>query len=123
MVRSVFLACVFVVGMAAPVWAQSAASLIGNYAVTGTETDGTAYEPGILAITQEPSGALGVKWDGGDYIGVGQVTGNILAVAAIADGKNSIILMDIKPDGSLSGRWWRRTDPGQKGTEVWTKKK
>jgi hypothetical protein len=100
----------------------TAASLVGNYTVTGTATDGTAYEPGTLAITLEKSGAVALNWDEGEYLGVGQVSGNTLSVAAVADGKNSVMIMTINADGSLSGKWWRRTDPGTKGTEVWKKK-
>jgi hypothetical protein len=29
--------------------------------------------------------------------------------------------MSINPDGSLSGKWSRRMDRGQKGTETWKK--
>ncbi|MBF0306939.1 MAG: hypothetical protein HQL38_15045 [Alphaproteobacteria bacterium] len=122
MIRSIALASVMMVAMVAPGFAQDAASLVGKYAVTGTDTDGAKYEPGSLVIGKEASGALSINWDGGDYVGVGQVAGNVLAVAAVADGKSSIFIMNIAPDGSLSGKWWRRTDPGSKGTEVWKKK-
>jgi hypothetical protein len=30
-------------------------------------------------------------------------------------------MMTSNPDGSLSGKWSRRTDRGQKGTEMWKK--
>ena len=123
MLRTLTLSSLLVAGLAFPAYAQSAASIAGTYAYTGTETDGTPYESaGTLVVSQEKSGALGVKWDGGDYVGVGQVTGNIFAVAAVAEGKNTIMLMTINPDGTLQGPWWRRTDPGSKGTEAWKKK-
>jgi len=111
------------VGWSAPASAQATnASLIGNYTVTGTEADGKAYDgPGPLAITMDKSGALELKWDGGKYVGIGYVTGNQLAIASVAEGKVVVGIMDIKPDGSLEGKWWRRTDPGNKGTEVWKK--
>jgi hypothetical protein len=32
------------------------------------------------------------------------------------------MIMKINPDGSVKGQWWRRSDAGTKGTEVWTKK-
>jgi hypothetical protein len=99
------------------------ASLLGNYVVTGTETDGKSYDgSGPLAITMDKSGVLELKWDNGKYVGIGQVVGNQLAVATVAEGKVVLGIMDIKPDGSLEGKWWRRTDPGTKGTEVWKKK-
>lgn len=109
---------------ASPSFAQAAnASLLGNYVVTGAETDGKPYDgSGPLVITMDKSGALEFKWDGGKYVGIGQVVGNQLAVASHAEGKVVIVVTDIKPDGSLEGKWRRRTDPGAKGTEVWKKK-
>jgi hypothetical protein len=109
---------------AAPCYAQvQASSLIGDYVVTGTEPDGKAYDgPGPLAITMDKNGSLELKWDGGKYVGIGQVVGNTLAVATNAESRVIIMLMDVKPDGSLEGKYWRRTDAGTKGTEVWKKK-
>ncbi|HYD69895.1 hypothetical protein [Azospirillum sp.] len=122
MLRTLALSSLLVVGLAGAALAQSA-NVTGTYTYTGTDTDGSAYkDSGTVVVTNEKSGALSVKWDGGDYVGVGQVTGNVLAVAAVADGKNPIMLMTVNPDGTLSGPWWRRTDPGNKGTEVWKKK-
>ncbi|MCX7297312.1 MAG: hypothetical protein WCG00_15450 [Hyphomicrobiales bacterium] len=124
MMRIVALAFVALVGWTAPSFAQATnASLIGNYVVSGTETDGAKYDgEGTLAVTMDKSGALELKWDGGKYVGIGQVIGNQLAVGSIADGRVVIAVMEIKPDGSLEGKWWRRTDAGTKGTEVWKKK-
>ena len=51
-----------------------------------------------------------------------EVVGNSLVVATIAEGRAVIMLMEAKPDGSLEGKYWRRTDAGTKGTEVWKKK-
>ena len=118
------LALLALLGWSAPASAQATnASLIGNYVVTGTETDGKAYDgPGPLSITMDRNGALELKWDGGKYVGVGHVVGNQLAVATVAEGKIVLGIMDIKPDGSLEGKYWRRTDAGTKGTEVWKKK-
>ena len=64
---------------ATPAIAQvSNASMIGNYTVTGTETDGSKYEDGTLAITMDRNGALELKWDGGKYVAIGQVEGTKL---------------------------------------------
>ena len=94
--------------------------LIGSYEVTGTDPDGTPYvASGILDITLTPSGALELTWDNGRHVGVGQVIGNVLAVASLARGRTTILVMNISPDGSLSGQSLRRTDRGSKGTEVW----
>jgi len=119
-----FLATIVLLGWSETSFAQATnASLIGNYVVTGTESNGKPYDgPGPLAVTMDKSGALELKWDGGKYVGIGQVIGNQVAVASVAEGKLVIGIMDIKPDGSLEGRWWRRTDPGNKGTEIWKKK-
>jgi len=112
------------IGWSTPSFAQASnASLIGNYVVTGTETDGKSYDgAGTLAVTMDKSGALELKWDGGKYVGIGQVIGNQVAIGSLAEGRVVIAIMDIKPDGSLEGKWWRRTDAGTKGTEVWKKK-
>lgn len=123
MVRSLALGAALLIGMAAPAFAQTAASVVGTYTYNGTDTDGSAYTgPGKVVVKSAPSGAVEVNWDDGSYLGVGQVTGNVLAIASVADGKNSILLLTINPDGSLTGPWWRRADKGSKGTEVWTKK-
>lgn len=112
------------VALGSPAFAQAGNSaLIGNYVVTGTETDGSKYDgEGPLAITMDKNGALELKWDGGKYVAIGQVEGTKLFAGGVADGKAVIMVMDIKPDGSLEGKWWRRTDAGTKGTEVWKKK-
>ncbi len=103
--------------------ATSNASLIGDYIVSGTEADGSKYDgDGTLSITMDKSGALELKWDGGKYVGIGQTDGNKLFVGSVAEGKVVIMVMNVKPDGSLEGKWWRRTDAGTKGTEVWKKK-
>lgn len=124
MFRSTALAILFVFGFAASAGAQSAAQLPGTYDYNGTETDGSPYESkGTVVVKSVPSGAFEASWDNGAYLGVGQVIGNTLAIASVAEGKNSVLLLDIATDGNLSGKWWRRTDAGGKGTEVWTKKK
>ncbi len=122
--KSMFgLALLGLVTVVTPVLAQDNTKVLGNYVVTGTETDGAKYDgEGTLAVTMDKSGALELKWDGGKYVGIGQVDGSKLFVGSLADGKVVIMVMDIKPDGSLEGKWWRRTDAGTKGTEVWKKK-
>lgn len=123
MLRSLVLGTVLAAGLVAPAFAQDAAKVVGTYTYKGTDTDGSAYsESGKVVVKNAPSGAVEITWDDGAYLGVGQVTGNVLAIASVADGKNSIMLLTINPDGSLSGPWWRRADKGGKGTEVWTKK-
>ncbi|RDV04927.1 hypothetical protein [Undibacter mobilis] len=122
--KSIFaLALLGLVAAVTPSFAQDNTKVLGSYTVTGTETDGAKYDgEGTLAVTMDKSGALELKWDGGKYVGIGQVEGSKLFVGSVADGKVVIMVMDIKPDGSLEGKWWRRTDAGTKGTEVWKKK-
>jgi hypothetical protein len=124
MIKVICLAFLLLAGAATASFAQlTAASLVGSYIVNGTEADGSPYDgPGTLDITMDKSGALELKWDGGKYAGVGQLSGNTLAVASVAEGKLVILLMDVKPDGTAAGKWWRRTDAGTKGTETWKKK-
>jgi hypothetical protein len=97
-------------------------SLIGSYVVTGTDSDGKRYAgPGIVGITLAPSGALELEWDNGKQVGVGELIGNVLAVSCLTKGRTAILIMNVNPDGSLSGKWLRRTDRGYKGTEIWKK--
>jgi hypothetical protein len=94
--------------------------LIGSYVVTGTDTDGRPYAgPSIVDISLAPSGALELEWDNGKQLGVGEVIGNVLTIASLAKGRTAILLMNINPDGSLSGKWLRRADRGYKGGETW----
>jgi hypothetical protein len=96
--------------------------LIGSYVVTGTDPDGKPYGgASIVDIALAPSGALELEWDNGKQVGIGQVIGNVLAVACLTNGRTAILMMNINPDGSLSGKWMRRTDRGYKGTETWNK--
>jgi hypothetical protein len=73
------------------------------------------------AASLAPSGALELEWDNGKQVGVGQVIGDVFAVACLSKGRTMILTMNINPDGSLSGKWSRRTDRGTQGTETWTK--
>jgi hypothetical protein len=93
-----------------------------SYIVTGTDVDGTSYSGAhTVDISMAPSGALELNWDDGKQVGVGLVIGDVLAVACLSKGRTVILTMTINPDGSLSGKWVRRTDRGSQGTEVWTK--
>jgi len=96
--------------------------LIGSYVVSGTDPDGKPYAgAGIVDIALAPSGALELDWDNGKQVGVAQLTGDTLVVACLFKGRTAILMMTSNPDGSLAGKWSRRTDRGQKGTETWTK--
>jgi hypothetical protein len=97
-------------------------SLVGSYVVSGTDSDGRPYAGNsIVDISLAPSGALELEWDNGKQVGIGQVLGSVLAIGCLTKGRTAILLMNINPDGSLSGKWSRRTDRGNKGTETWKK--
>lgn len=96
--------------------------LVGSYVVKGTDPDGRPYAgAGIVDVALAPSGALELEWDNGRQVGVAQVIGDVLVAASSVKGRTAILTMTINPDGSLSGKWSRRTDRGQKGTETWKK--
>jgi hypothetical protein len=98
------------------------ASLVGSYAVAGTDVDGTSYTGSHKLDTRwrhpAPSNWIGTTVS---RFGVGQVIGDVLAVACLSKGRTVILTMNINPDGSLSDKWSRRTDRGSQGTETWTK--
>jgi hypothetical protein len=96
--------------------------LVGSYVVGGTDADGRAYAgTGIVDIALVPSGALELDWDNGKQVGVAEVIGDVVVVSCLIKGRTAILTMTVNADGSLSGKWSRRTDRGQKGTETWKK--
>ena len=102
---------------------NSKVRLVGSYEVNGTDVEGKPYSgSSILDISLAPSGALELNWDNGRIVGVGQlVDDGIVAVAYLVNGRSVISVMNVNPDGSLSGKWLRRSDRGTKGTEAWKK--
>ena len=110
------------VAIESPSEISAKARVVGSYVVTGTEVDGRSYSGAhTVDISMAPSGALELDWDNGKQVGVGQVIGDVLAVACLSKGRTVILTMTINPDGSFSGKWSRRTDRGSQGTETWTK--
>jgi hypothetical protein len=78
--------------------------------VTGTDVDDTPYRGAhTVDISMAPSGALELDWEHGKQVGVGQVVGDVLAVACLSKGRTVILTMPIHPDGSLSGKWSYRS--------------
>lgn len=83
------------------------AVLTGNYDATGTNPDGSAYEA-TLVVTRRGE-VYQFSWDSGgrSYDGVGVANNDTVAVGFTEgkDGKGcGVVLYDINPEGSLSGR-------------------
>ena len=83
------------------------ADLTGSYDATGTNPDGSAYEA-KLVVTRRGE-VYQFSWDSGgrSYDGVGVANKDTVAVG-FTDGKDGkgcgVVLYDINPDGSLSGK-------------------
>lgn len=81
--------------------------LTGNYDATGTNPDGSAYEA-TLVVTRRGE-VYQFSWESGgrSYDGVGVANDDTVAVG-FTDGKDGkgcgVVLYDINPDGSLSGK-------------------
>jgi hypothetical protein len=96
--------------------------LVGSYAVTGSDPDGRGYSgTGVVDISMAPSGALELDWDNGRRVGIGQLLNNVLIVASTTKAGTVIMMMNVNPDGTLSGQWSRRRERGYEGTEHWTR--
>ncbi len=96
--------------------------LVGSYAVTGTDPDGRGYGgTGIVDISMASSGALELDWDNGRRVGIGQLLNSVLLVASTTKAGTVIMMMNVNPDGTLSGQWSRRRERGDDGTERWTR--
>jgi hypothetical protein len=79
--------------------------LVGSYAVTGTDPDGRGYRgASIIDISMAPSGALELDWDNGRRVGIGQLMNNVLTVASTTKAGTVIMMMNVNPDGTLSGQ-------------------
>jgi hypothetical protein len=97
-------------------------TLVGSYEVTGTDASGLSYSrTQIIDVSLSASGALEFEWDKGRQVGVGHIVNDALVVATTSKGRSVLMVMTIGQDGSLAGRWSRRTDRGYQGTESWTR--
>ena len=92
------------------------ANIAGNYAITGTNPNGSAYR-GALAVI-EHGDVYQFHWTAGNqYDGVGVVNGDVVAVS-FAVGSNGtgcgVVDYNIQSDGSLIGRWgyWGKDESG-----------
>ncbi len=97
----------------------SGSGLEGKYTVTGTNTGGQEYK-GSLDVSQSGNG-YSFKWVAGEtFTGFGIRTGDAVAVG-FGGSKCAFVSYDIKPDGTLDGKWG---GPGSTsvGTEIAKKK-
>jgi hypothetical protein len=99
---------------------RSGSDLEGEYEISGKNPEGKEYK-GSLTVIKEGQGYV-FQWNAGNmFDGFGIRAGNKVAVGL--GGKQCAFLgYDIKPDGTLDGRWGSRTSK-ELGTEVATKRK
>lgn len=98
---------------------KSGTDLEGEYEITGKNPDGQEYK-GKLSVKKEGLG-YAFNWSAPDTLeGFGIQAGNLVAVGF--GGKQcSFVGYDIKPDGTLDGKWGFKTSKSL-GTEVAKKK-
>lgn len=97
----------------------SGTDLDGKYTIKGTNTDGKAYE-GTLEVAQDGAG-YSFKWNAGTVLtGFGIRAGNLVAVG-FGGSKCAFVGYDVKPDGTLDGKWGNQSS-NKFGTEVAKKK-
>lgn len=79
-------------------------SIEGEYAIQGTNPDGSSYE-GSLSITSLGEDKYELKWSAGnDYQGIGFLRGETLAVGW-GSASCTVAAYDVQSDGSLQGEW------------------
>jgi hypothetical protein len=109
--RLASLAAVFCVA-ATPLFAQD---ISGDYAVTGTNLDGSGYT-GNASIAMLSDSTCDVLWvTGADSVssGVCMVANGMVAVSYEMGDVMGLAVYTVAPDGTLSGEW---TIDGQDGT-------
>lgn len=97
----------------------SGSDLEGSYNIAGTNTEGKAYK-GTLVVTKAGQGYK-FAWNAGNlFDGFGIRAGDLVAVGF--GGKQcAFVAYDIKPEGTLDGKWGAETSTTL-GTEVAKKK-
>lgn len=81
--------------------------IAGDYAITGTNEDGSPYKGALTVIKH--GDVYQFRWDAGkQYDGVGVPNGNVVAVAFTEgkDGKGcGVVSYQVLADGTLEGKW------------------
>jgi hypothetical protein len=92
---------------AAKVVKTSAADIAGDYAIVGTNEDGSPYRGALKVIKH--GDVYQFRWDAGrQYDGVGVPNGNVVAVAFTggSNGKGcGVVSYQLLADGTLDGNW------------------
>ena len=87
--------------------APTAADIAGDYAIVGTNEDGSPYK-GALEVIKHGD-VYQFRWDAGkQYDGVGVPNGNVVAVAFTggSDGEGcGVVSYQVLADGTLEGQW------------------
>jgi hypothetical protein len=109
----------FAVAMALAAGSAAAQSVGGDYAVSGTNFDGSAYS-GTAQITAAGSGCR-ITWQTGSTSSRGTCMLANKAFAAHYQLGNEwgLVVYELQPDGSLKG-WWTISDKQGSGTETLT---
>jgi hypothetical protein len=90
--------------------------IAGDYAIVGTNEDGSAYKGALKVIKH--GDVYQFRWDAGtQYAGVGVPNGNVVAVAFTAgsSGKGcGVVSYHVLADGTLDGKWgyWGANESG-----------
>ncbi len=97
----------------------SGSDLEGTYDISGTNPEGDNYK-GTLAVAKDGSG-YSFNWNAGTPLrGFGIRAGNLVAVG-FGGQKCAFVGYDVKPDGTLDGKWGSQAT-NKFGTEVAIKK-
>jgi len=104
-IRAFLLCAVFILGLAAPIFA---ADLAGSYSAQGTNPDGTGKYKGSVIITRTQD-TYQVVWSvGAVYVGTGLVVGDVFSVAYADENKSwfGVVAYRILDGGKkLEGIW------------------
>jgi len=97
----------------------SAQSIGGQYAVKGTNFDGSPYG-GTVTISRSSNTTCHIEWQtGSSSSGICMASKGALAAAYKLGDAVGLVLYELRPDGSLDGVWTLADKPGS-GTEVLT---
>jgi hypothetical protein len=100
---------------------SAAAQMVGGeYRVTGTNADGSAYR-GTATITPSSDSTCRISWQTGatSSAGICMVAGRAFAASYRMGSKVGLVVYELQPDGSMKGVWTIADQPGA-GTEVLT---